>query len=325
VIPASVGALWIGFHKTEAWRLMTPATRAMYERAWPHISDRFRDTPLLQLSAADSERFHVDLHPAHPNKRDPHGKKKLSWFMAHLVLKHWRLLLSAAVDYGAIDGPAPIGRVSNPSPPSRTEVWTDEEVRVLIETAEAEEEWGMALGLQIGWETMMSTVDVRLLPLSGWKAPKRGEESGTIETVRLKSKKIVRVASTPELDAAIAAYLGRLKAAGVSLSAVEPMLRRNANFIPFKDRHAFKDVFAYVRERAFPGDRRQFGDMRRSGATEARLGGADDKDLGATMANRLAQDEGLQSTYIVTSSKKVQDARRAGRAQHRAKFRKNPE
>lgn len=323
VMPASVGMLWVQFRKTESWRLMTPATRAMYERAWPHISDRFRDKPLLSLSAADSESFHVELHPAHPNSRDPQGKKKLSWFMAHLVLKHWRLLITAGVEYGVLKPPAPIGRVSNPAPPSRTQVWTDEEIRVLIETAEADQEWGMALAIQIGWETMMSTVDVRLLTLNGWKRPKHGEDEGTIETVRRKSKKIVRITSTPELDRAITAYLARVAAAGIKLDPDEPMLRRNANFIPFRDRHSFKDVFAHVRGKAFPGDLRQFGDMRRSGATEARLGGADDKDLGATMANRLAQDETLQSTYIVTSSKKVQDARRAGRAQHRAKFRKS--
>ena len=91
---------------------------------------------------------------------------------------------------------------------------------------------------------------------------------------------------------------------------------------PFSTPDGAKDDFAAVREKAFPGDRRQFGDMRRSGATEADLGGVDPRALGKTMANRLDQDEALQSTYVVGESKKVQDARRAGRNIHSARFRK---
>lgn len=320
----SLGRFYFGVFKgSDAWALMEPATQALYERAWPEIDKRFGKTVLTEIRAIDSERFHTDIHPRHENKRDPRGKLKLSWHKAHMVLKHYRLLLSALVDYGLLPAPAPVGRVSNPSPPSRAAVWTYEEVQALIAGAVAIDELGMALGILIGWETMLSTVDVRLLPAGAWKPPRPGEEAGTFETARRKSKKAVRVASTPELDTAIRFYLATLRAAGIEPRPDEPLLRRGKRSIAFKDRHAFKDVFADVRAHAFPGDDRQFGDMRRSGATEAKFGGADDKDLGKTMANRLDQDEGLQSTYNVGASKKVQDARKAGRSQHSAKFRKS--
>lgn len=323
----SLGSFYEKFRLTEAWGLMEPATRDGYERAWPHIEKRFGRTLITRITADESERFHVDLHPQHANKRDPKGTMKLSWHTAHLVLKVWRLLLTALVSYNVRPAPAPIGRVSNPKPPSRTAVWVDPEVTDLVDAAGELELHGMALAIQIGWDTMMSPVDVRSLPIGegtdplepGWTRGVDGAP-GTIATRRKKSGVIVRLATNPELDEAIAAYLERLKAAGIDIGPTTMLVRRKDGK-PYRDRHDFKEEFADTRARAFPGDTRRFADLRRSGATEAKLGGVDNKDLAPSMANSLDRDEGLQSTYIVAASTKVNEARKAGRSKHTAKFR----
>lgn len=320
--PGTLGSFYqVHFKATEKWRTMSAATREHYERAWTIIGPRYGATLITKIAALDSERFHTEIHPSHNNsERDPQGEKKLSWHKAHLVLKHWRLLLHALVSY-ELRVLAPIGRISNPPPPSRPDVWVAEEIAALIEAAEALGLYAMAAAIQTGWDTMMSTPDVRLMPFDAYTPPRAGQAEGVFNTHRKKSKKAVNVASTPETDAALAAYLKRMADAGVAIGPGSMLFRRPTG-APYADRHAFKDDFAAVREKAFPGDRRQFGDMRRSGATEADLGGVDPKALGKTMANRLDQDEALQSTYVVGESKKVQDARRAGRNIHSARFRK---
>jgi len=333
----SLGAFYQKFKTTESWAQLSPASREHYERAWPHIEKRFGRTRIDQINAHDSERFHVDLHPQHANaKRDPKGAMKLTWHQAHLVLKHWRLLLNALVAYHFIAAPAPIGRVSNPQPPPRAAVWVDEEIQELIAKATAMNEYAMAVAIRVGWDTMMSTVDCRLLPIGplhdesgdfigGWISGRWADDTeenyiaGVIATRRAKSGAIVRVATTPEVDTAIAEYLRDHHPRPSEPD--EALLVRGAAGAPFKDRHAFKATFAAVREAAFPGDKRVFGDMRRSGATEAKLGGVNNEDLAPSMANQLDKNQRLQSTYIVAASENVLKARQAGRSKHSAKFR----
>lgn len=65
---------------------------------------------------------------------------------------------------------------------------------------------------------------------------------------------------------------------------------------------------------AFPGDDRQFLDLRRSAATEARRGGATRDDLGKAMANRIDASDALAATYLLDASERVNEARKAARA-----------
>lgn len=200
---------------------MESRTREGCERAWSVIGPRFGRSLITRISAEESERFHVDLHPRHKNARDPKGEMKLSWHKAHLVLKHWRLLLSALVDYALI-APAPVGRISNPTPPPRSHVWTAPEIyEGLVPAAQDMRRPGMALAIAIGWETMMSTVDVRLLKIGDWKPGhttqidgKEVKHPGEFATRRKKSKKAVFVSSSLEFDAMIEEWLALLRAAG---------------------------------------------------------------------------------------------------------------
>lgn len=80
------------------------------------------------------------------------------------------------------------------------------------------------------------------------------------------------------------------------LTADAPMIRqRNGNAYRSKD--TFGDDFRAVRNIAFPGDKRQFLDIRRSGNVEADAAGADKATMGELLANNLASSKFLEDTY----------------------------
>lgn len=307
----TLGSFYERFRATEAWAQMEPRTREDYERAWPVIEKRFGHTPWTAIGPDDSERFHVDIHPAHKNRRDPEGRLKLPWNTAHRVLKVWRALLTALVKYQLRPAPAPIGKVMNPRPPGRDALWLHEEVMDLIAAAEGLGLDGMALAIRIAWDAMLSPWDVFALPIGGFR-----DAVEEIRTTRQKSKRKVFAAITLETVEAVRTYLARLEAAGIPLEPAAPLIR-NRQLAPYSGPHAkkyFERDFRTVRQQAFPGDRRQMLDLRRSAITEGRIGGATLDDLGAAAANNLATDQVLQSTYALAASKKVRDAREAGRS-----------
>lgn len=311
--PGSLGSFYEKFQRTEAWEQMEPRTRDDYHRAWPHIEKRYGRTLYTKLTPDESERFHVDIHPAHKNKRDPEGKLKLPWNTAHRVLKVWRALLTALVSYQLRPAPAPIGRVTNPRPPGRDALWLHDEVMDLIAAAESDELGlhGVGLAIRIAWDAMLSPIDAFALPIGGFR-----EAVEEVRTTRQKSKRKVFASIGPATTEAARAYLKRLEAAGVALKPDAPLIR-NKMLAPYSGPHAkkyFERDFRAVRQKAFPGDRRQMLDLRRSAITEGRMGGATLDDLGTTAANNLATDEVLQSTYALAASKKVRDAREAGRS-----------
>jgi hypothetical protein len=326
--PGTLGSFYEKFKETEAWGQMEPGTRDDYHRAWPVIEKRFGDRLVTKITADDSEKFHVDIHPQHENRRDPEGKLKLGWNTANRVLKVWRALLTALVAYSVIPAPAPIGRVTNPAPPGRSAVWVYDEVQKLKASATELGFHGVRAGISLGWDAMLSPVDVRRLLAGGFLALAEG---GEVSTKRKKTKKTVRTAVSPETDDEIADYLRRLAADGIELKPTD-FLIRNAKGLPYAEDVAgkngakyFQRDFAKVRDHVFPGDERQFLDLRRSAATEADFGGVDKRDLGPAMANSIAKDEKLQSTYIVSASRKVQEARLRGRAKMANAFRNAPD
>ena len=77
------------------------------------------------------------------------------------------------------------------------------------------------------------------------------------------------------------------------------------------------DDFADLRRRVFgKEEKRRLMDMRRSGAVEARAGGASIEHLAAKMGNGIDQNRELQKVYLpvdVASVESADDARRKGR------------
>lgn len=308
----SLGSFYEAFRETEAWAQMAPRTREDYDRVWPHIEKRFGHTRVDQISADDSERFHVDIHPAHkPNKkRDPEGKLKLPWNTANRVLKIWRSLLAALVTYKQITPPAPVGRVTNPTPPGRDAIWLHDEVMRLVEVANSDELklYGMAAAIRVAWDAMFSPIDVFKLPVGGFR-----NATHDIRTKRQKSQRNVYTSVSNDTVIALGKYLDRLEKAGLSTAPDAPLIRDKV-LKPYANKKRFEADFRIVREKAFPGDKRQMLDLRRSAITEGRMGGASLEDLGTTAANNLSTDALLQSTYAHGANAKVWDARAAGRS-----------
>lgn len=318
--PGTLGAFYHRFCQTEAFSQMAERTREDYARAWPHIEARFGDVLVSRLTADQSERFHVEIHPAHANPRDKAGAKKLPWNTAHRVLKVWRALLTALEAY-EIRAKAPIGRVPNPAPPPRAAVWLHDEIEALIAEAERRGFAGLAIAIRLAWDAMLSPIDALSLPAGGFLAA-----AAEVRTRRKKSGRAVFAAVTEETVAAVARYLAALEAQGVLPGADEPLIRNRAGK-PYAGPHGkkyFERDFRAVREAAFPGDRRQLLDVRRSAITEGRLGGATMDQLGAAAANNLGADHALQSTYALAAARTVHEARLKGRAAMAAKFRKPP-
>lgn len=316
--PGSLGAFYDLFRTTEAWKALEPRSREDYERAWPILSG-WRETPAappladLQVTAITaflSERFHADIHPVH------NEASSYSWNEAHRTLKIWRALLSAMAAYDVI-AKAPIGRVSNPQPKGREAVWLHDEVMRLALAATVIGAPGMAVAILLAWDAMLAPVDARSLPLSGWSNGPGGAE---IATRRRKTAKRVRHAVTDLTAATVEGYLLTLEQRGVHLLPVSPIVRTPLGRA-YQGKNYFAEDFRIVRAFAFPGDERQFLDIRRSAATEARMGGADRDDLGKAMANTIDDSDALYDTYVLSASRRVLDARIAGRERMKAKFR----
>lgn len=290
----SLGHFYEVFRTKTAWRLMEPRTREDYERAWPAIEERFGKTLITKITADQSERFHADLHPAH------NAKSELSWNEAHRTLKAWRALLNALVSY-ELRTVAPIGRVPNPAPKGREGVWTHADVMALSWGAVCAGVSGQAVAIRLAWAAMLSPVDVWTLPREGWR-------SGLVATQRGKTGKRVLVRVDAETAALVDAYLATLPA----MLPSAPLIRR-ANGEGYRSKDTFGDDFRLVRALAFPNDSRQFLDLRRSAATEARRGGATRDDLGKAMANRIDVSDALAETYLLDASERVLEARAKAR------------
>lgn len=285
----------------EAWAL-TPGGRTLAH------------TPVFEITPDLSERFHADLHPVH------NADSVYSWNEAHRTLKVWRALLNAMVDYRIHPAPAAIGRVPNPAPKGRESVWLHAEILHLSEIAVRDGFLGLAIAIRIAWDAMLSPVDARLLDLQGFTYGPFGAE---VATRREKTSKRVRQVLTPETAALVQLYIGSLAQRGIELFPSAPIVRRRDGQA-YAGKDAFAEDFRYVRAAAFPGDERQFLDIRRSAATEARLGGANRDDLGKAMANRIDDSDALFDTYVLAASQRVLEARQAGRDAMAAKFgRKN--
>jgi hypothetical protein len=314
----TLGDFWDLFRTTDAWQLAKPRTREDYARAWPNIeawrpserAERLGWTLASEITPTLSERLHADLHPVHNEASD------LSWSEAFRTLKCWRALLNALVAYRIHVPPASIGRVTNPAPKGRESVWLHSEILHLAETAAASGFLGMAIAIRLAWDAMLAPVDARTLDLEGFAW---GPSGGEIATRREKTAKRVRQVLERDTAERVQAYIAHLAASGVELFPSAPNVRRRDG-AAYAGKDAFAEDFRYVRAAAFPGDTRQFLDIRRSAATEARMGGADRDDLGKAMANRIDDSDALFDTYVKAASQRVAEARQRGRDAMAAKF-----
>jgi hypothetical protein len=91
---------------------------------------------------------------------------------------------------------------------------------------------------------------------------------------------------------------------------------RQRNGHAYRSKDTFGDDFRAVRKLAFPGDTRQFQDLRRSGNVEADLANADKATMAAVLANTIDTSKFLDETYTpptVAKAREVAQQRLIGR------------
>ncbi|QNL18628.1 hypothetical protein HXX25_04275 [Hyphobacterium sp. CCMP332] len=314
----SFGHFVTEWKKSDVWADMAPRTREDYDRAWPKIEKRFAHTPILNITAAKSASFHREMKLLEQSGQ-------LSPSMRFRILKVWRSLLSQAEAIGVFTK-APIGRISNSQAKGSSAYWFADEIDLLISAAADNGYHGMALAIQIGWETLLSPCDVRCLSKSRLKLMQAGD--GYVDTNRLKTGKQALPFVSCNLMSAISEYIGSLD---VELGDEEPIIRMQSG-APFKNKDTFAKDFRKVRSLVFTGDKRTFKDIRRSGNLEADLGGASAEDRAELLANSLHKNGFLEATYTpptVARGMKIRDNRASGRnllkAEKEAKSRNNDE
>ncbi|MGA0564121.1 hypothetical protein ACO2RV_16880 [Ancylobacter sp. VNQ12] len=255
-----------------------------------------------------------------------HISEKVSEGEAFRTIKVWRALWKkmAVMGYCA-PGADPSMAMPNSAPQPRNDLWTDHEVKRLVQRAWRLGYRGLAACMAVAWDSQLSPVDLRTLTAS----QKRRDGAGTYFAVeRAKTGRAAAATLSLWSDAILNAYLEGLgfelldNAALFRTRHVEPTTAGGRRWLPrpySKDKLG-KD-FAAVRAAVFgPEETRQLADMRRSGTVEAFAGGASPGGVSAKMANTLSASTRLQKTYApvhIATVRQVDGAREIGRARIR--------
>lgn len=285
------------FKQQEAWSRKGAETIKEWEYCWPTIEAQFGNMLMTDITPLAFESFYYAL------------EKDRGIYVRWRVIKIMRALFEAAVRYDVVDK-SPCLTIPNTMPPPRKQIWFASEIATLSIAAKENGYDAMSLAVRLLWETLMSPVDVRTLPVSALKFDLEGFY---IETSRAKTGKDVFASLSDELGRDIQAYIEFL---GFDLMPSQPILRT----VRDKRRYTkvrFTDEFAKIRKLAFGSDeKRQMRDIRRSGNVEADLGGATPDERAEILANTLNKDSSLDATYTpptVARARKVAEKRKAGR------------
>lgn len=296
----SLGAFYDRFKLTTKWAKKAPRTREDYERAWKHLEPRFGNTVITKLSVEDCERLFDELE----TERGPHERYR--------TIKVLRALYAdAIVRLKLIGYPSPAKGVPNPQPRGRSAIWFGAEVAKLIVTAEEAGFEGMAVAIRIAWDTLFSPVDIWTIQ-KGWL--KRDTDGQYIERGGGRTK--TGRAAFGYIGTATSDALSRyMEGLGVELPDDGQIIRLRSGHA-YRSKDTFGDDFRDVRKLAFPGDTRQFQDLRRSGNVEADAAGADKTTMAEIMANTMDTSRFLDETYTpptVAKAREVAQLRLVGR------------
>lgn len=275
----SLGAYYDRLKLTPKWAKKAPRTREDYARAWKHLEPRFARKVITTVTVDDCERLYDELEA----EKGPHERYR--------TIKVLRALYSDAIPRLKLIGhPSPAKGVPNPQPRGRSAIWLGAEVAKLITVAEALGYAGMAVSIRVAWDTLFSPIDVWSAQ-NGWR--KRDSAGAYIERARTKTGREAFGHLTAATDEAISTYIEGL---GVTLTPDAPFIRQR-NGHAYRSKDTFGDDFRAVRKVAFPGDTRQFQDLRRSGNVEAEAAGADKAHMALILANTIDTSRFLDETY----------------------------
>jgi hypothetical protein len=293
----SIGDAFDRYRRTDEWTAKKPRTREEWERAWARIEPVFGDlsptSPEISLETLSQFRRLI--------------MNNVSLREAHRTIKIWRALWRICAAFNICGGKNdPSLGIRNVAPAPRKASWRHWEAVWLAKRAWRLGYHGMAVAIALAWDTQFSPVDLRRLTMADLNGAKAGRH---FDLARAKSGRDVIGTMGRRTLALLDAYLAKHPA------EVGTILR-NRSGAPYS-RFTMPDDFAVVREACFPGDRRTLADMRRSGAIEANIGGADPATLSAKMGNTISTSNALHKTYQpvdLTAVRQADAARRKGRA-----------
>jgi hypothetical protein len=289
----TIGAAFSEYRKTAEWTAKAPRTREDWERAWKRIGPAFGGVRPSLVTMAQLSEFRLEI------------EAQVSTREAHRCIKIWRALWRVMVALKYCSGEDPALAVRNVEPQRRQAVWEFSEVRRLADRAWRERYYGLAAVIAVAWDTSLSPVDVRDL-----RPQDRQGEAFRIE--RAKTGRAVLGTLTRRSTRVLAAYQAQL---GVDIAPSAPIFRNRSGARYSKD--TLGDDFRDVRAMVFgPDERRTVADMRRSGAVEARRGGASDQAIGNKLGNAFASNKMINETYGPTdlaTVRQVDAARRRAR------------
>jgi hypothetical protein len=306
--------------------------RDSWPRAWRWLEPKFADCDPRTI---EPEHFlRVDPVTGEAKGLVAEIESAVSITERHTVIKVWRALWKKMqAMHGYCDGFAdPSKSFSNSAPDPRQEIWLRREVLKLVQVAWRNRFYGLAACMAVAWDSMLSPIDGRSLT-AGQASPDTFGRLFFLD--RAKTGRAAAATLSKWSQAILLAYLDKL---GLDLLGSTPLFwtrggrpvsRRGTTGQwggdhggcrhiaprPYSKDRLEKD-FAKVRELAFGlGERRQLGDMRRSGAVEGDAGGGSIADQSNKMANTVAVNNRLRKTYNpvnVASVRRFDEARVLG-------------
>jgi hypothetical protein len=309
--PGSFGAFWDRLRGTKQkpsawWNKKAKRTREDYERAWAYIDAWRPDASRPTLSRTIIANISTELCEQFYD----HLSKTVSPRERWRAIKGLKILLADAVVRLRLGYASPAEKLVNPQPAGRSAIWLGAELDELAVIALIAGYEGMSFGIRIAWETMFSPIDVWTLRP---RQLKRDAGGWYVHRERTKTDKEAFAAISEQLAEDLSDYLERQDRA----QADETPILRQRDGNAYRSKDTFGDDFRDVRSIAYPGDTRQFMDIRRSANVEADAAGADKKTMGELLANGLADSRFLDETYTpptVAKAREVAEKRLQGRA-----------
>jgi GNAT superfamily N-acetyltransferase len=300
----SIGEGFASFRRSATWAKKKPRTREDWLRGWKHIDPVFGDVDPRTIAFEDLDAW----YGGDPSDAAIAGLLgSIGVREAHRAMKIWRALWNVLSALKRDDGERyAVGRdpslgIRRETPVARNAIWLYDEARLLVKRAWRMGYKGLAAALAVSWDTQFSPVDVRGVTLAKlcpdalgpfFALPRAKTGKAAIGTLSYKTEKVLRayVAGLPFTlmpDTPIFHTRG---------GEPGPKGGRPRPPAPYTKDTLSKD-FRIVREAAFPGDKRQVMDFRRSGAIEATAGQVDPAALAGKMANSIDSNRELQATY----------------------------
>jgi hypothetical protein len=291
----SIGEAWQQWIQSQPWRDLASSTRnKIWWEAWnKRIEPIFGDVDPNSVTMAQVADWRQEIVEASGIDA------------AHKALKIWRKLwkVMQSLRYTQLSDPS--SGIRNRQPLPRHQRFLHSEAVRLAKRAWRDGYLGLACIIVIAWDTGFAPIDCRTL-----RRRHRGEDpkNGRIFFDRSdegREKTGVAVIGTLSRfgDRLVRTYLDRFGAE----HHAESLLFRMRTGVAYQESRLGGD-FATIRERVFPGDKRQLRDMRRSGVMETFNGGAKAEDVSEKFGNTIDRSNVLFKTYNPVDLEKVRQA-----------------